>query len=683
MGNVTFGEVIAYQDRERERKREFEAKRGKRDRPERRKSVRRFAGFDGEGWDVGGKHSLMILRAGESEIYTGKPLLLADVFDWMVQLPRDVYYVGFSLGYDLSMLLGQLPKERFRKLYDRESRTRGERGFMSLPVDWRETYRMDWIPGKRFSVWLADDPRKRFDVEDVVGCFQKSFLASIRDWEVGTPDEVALIERFKSLRATFEDEDVGEVREYNRLECVLLAEMMERVRTSANDSEIHPTSWYGAGQLAQAVMRSRNVKANMRAETFPDEFERAADAAYFGGWFDTSRVGIFPGVYEYDIGSAYPHAMRSLPCLAHCEVVHGAVEGAEQLVRVGWTPYHHNSPNGRLEWGAFPMRHGTRERTDPREGNRIFTPGTLWYPRNGEGWYWRREVDALDRREGYMLTILETWSVVSHCSCRPFSWVDRLYVERKRLGKSGKGKVLKLAMNSLYGKLAQSVGKPQFASIVWAGLVTSTTRAALQDAIRHAGERNVLMIATDALYTAAPIPDGRLDVGSGLGQWEAAEHGRYMIVQPGLHYAYDSEQFKTRGIPSGVVREGVERLERHWYSAERWKSFPFEITMFMSPQLSYQFRQPDLMGQWIPVQRGVKFGSADKRVIPSRLPRELPDSVNLSLLGNINGYRSAPRAQMNAILRAAKMDDAWESLKDDQRDYIDPMESVVAFSDPL
>lgn len=671
MSPVEFTETMSYQDRERERKRLAETGRTR----TRRKEVRQFAGFDGEGWDVDGRHSLMILRAGDSELYTGKPLFLSDIFDWLVELPRNVYYVGFSLGYDLSMMLGQLPRDRFQHLYDREARSMSRNGYGSLPVDWRDTYRMDWIPGKRFSVWLASDPRKRFDVEDVVGCFQKSFLAAIKDWNVATPAELELIARFKGLRSTFENEDVDEVREYNRLECVLLAEMMSRVRMAAGDAEIHPSSWYGAGQLAQALMRSRNVKANMRPEPFPPAFESAADSAYFGGWFDTSAVGIFPRVYEYDISSAYPHAMRSLPCLAHCRIVHGQVEGAEQLLRVSWIPKDRSG-----EWGAFPLRHGTRERSEPREGYSIFTPGTLWYPRSGEGWYWRREVDALLRREMYYVRVEEAWSIISECHCKPFSWIDGLYFERKRLGKSGKGKVLKLALNSLYGKLAQSVGSPQFASVVWAGLVTSTTRAALHDAIREAGEHNVLMVATDALYTRRPIPEDGVPIGDGLGEWEATRHGRYMIVQPGLHYAFDTEQFRTRGIPSAVVREGVERLERHWHSGSRWEPFQFTVTMFMTPQHSYQLHQAELMGQWIEVPRGVRFGSTDKRIIPRGKLGLGSENVRLSLLSNESDYRSANRAAMRKELENSREVAPWDALAEHQRDYVDPIESVVTFT---
>lgn len=650
-----------------ERKREHERNR---QRPSRQKAVRAFSGFDGEGWTVDGSHELMILRAGDSELYTGKPLEITEIFDWLVELPRNVYYVGYSLGYDLSMILRQLPKERFLRLYMRERRTNGN---VVYPIDWRDTYRIEWIPKKRFSVWLASDNKKRFDVEDVVGCFQKSFANAIRDWEVGEPAELEVIDSFKAKRSAFADEDVDAIREYNRLECVLLARMMEKVRVAAGDAEIRPTSWYGAGQLAQALLRSKRVKENMRSD-FTDGFTDAVGQAYFGGWFDVSQVGLFDEMYEYDISSAYPHAMRSLPCLAHSKIVNYPVEGCDQLCLVEWATTGRN-----VDWGAFPLRHGSSEWASLREGRGKFIPGTLWYPRRGRGWYWRREVDAVERRGTYNVKILNTWSIVRECKCKPFSWVDSLYEERRRLGKSGKGMVLKLALNSLYGKLAQTRGRPQFRSLVWAGLITSSTRAALHDAIRRGGETNVVMTATDAVYSRAPIEGLRM--GSGLGEWEAVEHGQYLIVQPGLHYSFDLNKFRTRGIPAHVVERGLQGLQDHWLGEHRWEPYAFELTMFYTPQYAYQLRQPKLMGQWETVKRGVRFGSTDKRIIPRVSNGER--SERLSLLSNEDDYRSADSSVWERATREVlEQRNPYGVLAGDQPDWVDPLEGVL-FGEPV
>lgn len=645
----------------------------------RTKAVRPFAGFDGEGWDdENRRHSLYILRAGENELYTGNALDLYEMLEWLVSLPRNVYYVGFSLGYDWGMMLKDLPRERFLKLYDRESRTRGR---MVLPVDWGP-FRLEWIPGKRFTVSLADDKSKRFSVEDCFGCFQQSFAVAIEHWRIPTKAEAEFIEAMKSERRNFRElaataEGIQSLRDYNALECRLLARMMERVRDACNAQRIRPTSWFGAGQLAQALLRKNRAKETFGE--FSPPFMEKAESAYYGGFFDVSEVGMFPGMYEYDIGSAYPHIMRELPCLAHAELRHGNVGQGRTLYRVRWEPEVGASPT----WGAFPVRHSRGERMlDGTEadfvdmlGKPSFTPGTLYYPERGEGWYWDSEVMAVIRRGEFRVELLDAWELYPHCDCKPFHWVPELFDYRKKLGKSGQGMVLKLGMNSLYGKLAQRVGRPQFANVCYAGMVTAGTRSMIHGAIQAAGPDNVVMVATDAVYAKRPIEG--LAEGSGLGEWEGREFGDYIVILPGLHYAGDATRLKTRSIPLRVIRDALDRIRNHWYSEDRWSPIEFALEGFISNQLAYRLGRPEVRGEWRNVGRSIRFGSPDKRRIPYE-DTESP-SVRLPLWENLyrlpSGHRSewdyaeAVRVQRE---RERGIPD-YESLSGDQPDFLDPL----------
>jgi hypothetical protein len=649
---------------------------------ERSKRFRRFAGFDGEGWAGPGGHNLYILRAGGHELYTGRPLGAMQVFAWMVNLPREPLYVGFALGYDLTMILRGLPRERFDKLYARESRTVGER-MMTLPVDWGP-YRLDWIPGKRFSVHLAEDRSKRFDVEDCLGCFQQSFVTAVKAWKVASDDDLAIFEDMKAKRSRFhevaaEPGGLDRIRDYNDRECIVLARMMERVRDACVAQEIHPTSWYGAGQLAQALLRKHDAKSF--ASKFPDAptFMRKAADAYYGGFFDTSEVGIYPRIWEYDIASAYPHAMRNLPCLAHASLQRGfsAFSGSRSLYRVRWKPAGPGEPS----WGAFPLRHSRREkalRSEPATfyeamATKSFTPGTLYYPLHGEGWYWDREVEAVMSRGGFNVEILDAFSLERSCDCEPYGWIPELYEYRKALGKSGQGMVLKLGLNSLYGKLAQHIGRPQFANPILAGMITAQTRAMIHRAIGLAGEENIVMVATDAVYSKVPIEG--LDLGDGLGQWEAKEFGKYMVILPGLHYAGDSSKVKTRGIPARVIREGLARIEAHWYSPQRWEPIRFPLEAFISCQNAYHIGRGDWAGQWMQVPRSIHFGSADKRILP--LDEFGGDAVKLPLWGNLLHIPSGHRSEWDYSVAVRKRQEASqgypevESLGDAQPDWFD------------
>lgn len=645
------------------------------------KNAKPFAGFDGEGWaDDSGSHQLYLLRAGESELYTGKPLDSWEIFDWLCSLPRNVYYVGFGLGYDWSMMLRALPQERFLRLHDRTGRTVGDRG-VCLPVDWGP-FRLDWIAGKRFSVWRSDtNKRTRFNVEDVLGCFQSTFARAIEVWRVASEAELDFISEMKQFRSEFgrlaaEPGGLDKIRRYNELECVLLARMMERVRDACDAQKINPSSWYGAGQLAQSILRKHRARDTMELDH--STVERLAGEAYYGGFFDVSTVGYFPTLYEYDIGSAYPHVMRSLPCLTHAHIRAGVGRG-RTLYRVRWEPRKGCVPT----WGAFPVRHSRGERAFAGDektfmdmvGAQSFTPGTLYYPLHGEGWYWDSEVGAVLNRGEFSLQYLDSWTLEKTCDCQPFEWIPELFEYRKKLGKSGQGMVLKLGMNSLYGKLAQHVGRPQFASAVWAGMVTSGTRGMIHDAIRRAGSENIVMVATDAVYSRKPIEG--LKLGSGLGEWEAQEFERYVVVIPGLHYAADASKLKTRSVPVTLIREALGRIESHWYSDQRWDPIVFRLEAFISCQLAYQLKRPDLRGEWVDLPRSIRFGSPDKRRIPLEVVSG--DSVELPLWENVDRLPSGHRSEWD-YAEASRMAQEREagvpsfaSIADSQPDYLDPV----------
>src|SRR5437660_9483876 len=100
--------------------------------------------------------------------------------------------------------------------------------------------------------------------------------------------------------------------------------------------------------------------------------------------------------------------------------------------------------------------------------------------------------------------IHEAWEWIPASSTKPFSFIPDVYAYRQQLIQEGSGaeKALKLAINSLYGKTAQSVGystdrnrgKPPYHNMVVAGMTTSKTRAKLMEAAMQKPD-SVIMLA--------------------------------------------------------------------------------------------------------------------------------------------------------------------------------------------
>jgi hypothetical protein len=190
-----------------------------------------------------------------------------------------------------------------------------------------------------------------------------------------------------------------------------------------------------------------------------------------------------------------------------------------------------------------------------------------------------------------------------------FDFMHRLYSVRKSIGKSEAGQALKLAMNSVYGVTAQSVGKAPYANPIYAGLITAITRAKLLDAIAHSPDA-VFMVATDGLYCrAGALP---LEESSALGGWELTRFPQGMhIVQPGVYFIGDKEP-KTRGVPYRVIVRDEAALKDAW-QGDIGNGHTVQLRQFIGLRLAAARGKLDTAGQWVPVSKTVSYDWSTKR----------------------------------------------------------------------
>ncbi|MGH2612653.1 MAG: DNA polymerase, partial [Rhabdochlamydiaceae bacterium] len=485
---------------------------------------RPFVGCDGEGGDINGRHVYTCLRAGDQELFTGKPLSSRECLGFIADLPSGPIYVGYYFGYDITMILKDLPTGYLRDLKDSDKRKIISNGHTwTPPIVWNG-FDIQLIGHREFKVRRRHSEKPYTTIHDVSGCFQSTFLKAIRRWEIGTLKEQAQIEAGKEGRGSW-GMATESIREYNKLECTLLVQMMDSVRVACTQVGIHPRTWQGAGQLAESMLESHYIGDYLAP--IPAIMSVPTATAYFGGRFEITKQGLLDKVYEYDLNSAYPSAMRSLPCLRHGQWRKGRVSpGSCGLSHVSWR----RRNTSRAIPQPFPFRSHS---------------GRISYPSSGRGWYWSPELEAALDIGLWDIEIDEGYVWHQTCDHKPFDWIEDIYNYRKTLT-DGRGIVLKLAMNSLYGKMAQSVGKPRFHSNVWAGLITSHVRAQLLKDSHANG--NAIMFATDAIYFEREAKT--LQIGDNLGQYGRRMFPKYFIVLPGFHFPRGGsiDKTKTRGI---------------------------------------------------------------------------------------------------------------------------------------
>lgn len=527
----------AYREAENERRRtpEYRAKA-----TANRKSItlrRRFVGIDGEGGNINGCHEYLLLRAGNHTLVTGKPLTPDECLAFIADLPTgDTIYVGYFFDYDVTMILRDWPEERIRRLVNREARTVTKGGkTYTYAVDYGG-YQVDYIPRKEFKVRRVlpgkdgkNTYSKWVSVNDVGSFFQCSFVKALTEWDIGTAEQRDAIADGKDRRADFGQLD-ADTDEYNALEIDLLQQLMTAFRQVCTDVGYTPARWQGPGYLATAMLKRHGVPTRKQIDV-PAGLIEYANGAYYGGRFETTAIGpVNGGCYQYDINSAYPAAMLELPCL-----IHGTWERRKlSAIRPGelWVGKLHFWAHEDANLYSFPVR-------DPK--------GSICFPAEGNGIYW--SVEAVNAPHQSYGASAPVWVYVPHCDCRPFDWIEPIYEERKRLGKTAKGRVLKLALNSLYGKQAQSVGAAPYANPIYAGLITALTRGDTLSSATHTGPdccRDVYMLATDAVFTGKPR---HLAISKQLGDWDSERHEELFLVQPGLYFTEANSVPKTRGIP--------------------------------------------------------------------------------------------------------------------------------------
>jgi DNA polymerase type B, organellar and viral len=560
-------------------------KKGQRSAETRLSKYKMFIGIDGEGVDEdvkaqGGVHKYTYLGAatedgehtwGVEDFANG--LRTQVCLDFILDLPKHARIFAYSFNYDLTKMLEDLPDEALYLLFRPELRQRlGEDASKGpKPVLWDsptgQLYALN-LQGTKFSVRriVRGQGRARSVsrvVWDVFKFFQGKFVSAIKDWKVGEEKLWKRMQRMKDKRGEFNKESPEEIKTYCLEECVCMAQLARKLTIAHEAAGLKLKSYYGAGSSGAAMLDTMSIKEQVVPT--PEFIAEAVAQSFFGGRFENSVVGRVDGtIWNYDISSAYPYQTYFLPCLQHGtwrltqdeQDIHNA---RAALVHYGFNP---KVRMIRPPWGPFPFRE---------------KDSSISYPiSSGGGYVWRDEFLA-GQRTFANVRFHDAYILESDCDCHPFAKIAHYYSERCRIGKEGPGIVLKLGVNSCYGKLAQSVGRGVYNCWIWASMITSGTRAQILDLLAlHRDRRNLLMIATDGIFTrerlTCPVSreTGTGGTGKPLGGWEEKkiEQGVF-IARPGIYFPMNptEEQIKDvrgRGVGKGVVLDQWRKIVQHF-----------------------------------------------------------------------------------------------------------------------
>lgn len=519
-----------------------------------------------------------------SENYKG--LSTVDCFEFLLDLSanhKEAIFVGFAINYDANMWLKDLDYETAKTLWDEGM------------VTWNE-YRITWLPSKSFSV---SDGSSSIIIYDVFGFFQSSFIVALENFGFEVPKE---IKEGKEQRKSFTASRKKQIQEYNLMECRLLCQMMNKLRESMIECNFLPDRWHGAGAIASVMFKRAGIeKINM----MPQAFWKEIVSAYYGGRNQMLKQGELGDVWIHDINSAYPHAMHTLPTslgewieltpteMKLQEKVTGLFEYGLHFVEWDLAKY----KEARIT--PFPFRH----------------KGRIYWTQKGSGWYWTPEVFEALKHYPKGITIKRTIQFYPDDDSRPFSFLAELYQERLKLIKQGSEAQLplKLGLNSVYGKVAQSIGykgmRPLYQNHFWAGYLTSRTRARMFG-LAMTNPKAVVFFATDGMVAKEQMIVGEKE--KVFGAWEVKQLKNFFGLQSGVYCfeAFNKEdkewelKKKTRGFHYRSF--DTEAIREQWRKKGHEGTFEYKETRFTGLGIALK-TDFGTWGRWIENERKLNF----------------------------------------------------------------------------
>jgi hypothetical protein len=606
-----------------------------------------------------------------------------EILDWLVGLPAffgPAIFVWFGSSYDATQIFADLPYEKAWELQhgkpypkDGDEMDVSNGGNSNRFVLWGK-FALCYLKQKFLTICLLRDrnnPRNsktgkfeflaQITIFDVFGFFQCSFIEAAKSIPGAMSHAQAeIIESGKKLRGDFTIYDLRMIQKYTKCELIVMAQMMTALRETLLKLDLPITRWQGAGSIAGALLKRQGAKEHFRK---PDAVELTdpqtwAHHAFFGGRIELLKQGAQNGgLWNYDIRSAYPHHMRLLPSMAdgvfrHVEKPDYASVGSASLfsmfkinfrVEVDLNnPARLNKMHGVFDGPEFyPLPYRDKR-------------GIITYPPRVYGVYMQAEASAaiawleffkaryekaaknacpfpvtLEIEEAYF------FEKAPGAPSDPFSFLQQMYDERLAIKRREKEtgiydlteKVIKIAVNSCYGKTAQSVGqmgKPPGTACPWvAAAITAGARAQLLRAALTVDPSKIVAFMTDGIVCQKQL---NVEAGVLLGQWEETKiDARAIFVQPGVYHI--GKKSKHRGIKAALLRDGIddffeEKCVGGWRDGVKAFSYPYRAYISLGTAVASRERW-DLAGFWADGTRDIFLDNlGHKRLAPISKKRE-------------------------------------------------------------
>jgi hypothetical protein len=531
-------------------------------------------------------------------------------------------HVGYGFRYDANMLVQDLATHQIIRLY--------KDGALKLELGGKQ-YRIKWVPGKIFQV--TEYGAKRFQnitvtIYDYSSFFHAKFIDTCEQilGDKLTDEDRNTIEHGKAERGQNLWEDIDGVKHYWKAEIQLMRRVFETFRDVMCRAGFALKEWYGPGALARFIIAREGMLPHMAGGQvtggiMPAGVHAASKHAFFGGHFEPYKVGhVGKSVSIIDINSAYPYALTLVPSLAEGtgEWVH--VDYPQRIEEFGFYRIKAVAGQSLTETEAMPL---------PWRDHR----GMITFPAVVHGWYASPEAVLVHGEPN--VDVIEGWYWQAYGEPEyPWQFLEEMFQIRKRLGKNNLLSLpFKLGPNSIYGKLAQTVGwnrekklPPKTHALPIAAWITSYCRAMLATAVSRLWP-HVIAVETDSVITTLSPNEirDRMELGDALGDWGIKTYDDMMYLQSGLYHIMTDgawSEVRSRGLTAAEFPADLaEKYLRGLKANADWPAMELETRPRFLGAGAANARSDDFKALhclWEKQQREISIGGAGKRMhVPS------------------------------------------------------------------
>ncbi|MDE1726093.1 MAG: DNA polymerase [Thaumarchaeota archaeon] len=453
------------------------------------------------------------------------------------------YWIFFyNLQYDAECILKLLPKEILQRYKWKKV----------LEFEYKG-YKVHYIDRKKLTVSKGHHTITCYDIAQY---YEGKTLASAYSDSISKPLDpqyLVMKEKRKILSKHYYSRHKKEVRNYCIQDCILTKELAENwLETFYNTFGFYVANWISSGYLAEKVLIKNGIYIPLFNE-IPYEIQELARQCFYGGRFELIQRGFIGYCCLYDINSAYPYALTTLP-----DITDGR-----------WIRRKSIHPDSKI--GVFDIIADIDPTVKIAPFPFIKKNGTICYPSGKFRTY--VTLDELKMVEGdprIKYKILESYQFIPNKNCRyPFKkFIEEQYDRRMKLKKSGNKleKAIKIILNSIYGKTAQRTNKVMgnLFNPVIASYITGFTRAYLYRFMKENKlENDVVAFATDSIAVRKKIPN--LD-SEKLGDMKLDKEADDVIFLSNGFYLFNGI-WKKRGI--GYDNEKKQEIEHELTRIDR------------------------------------------------------------------------------------------------------------------